>query len=1026
MTILLAGHCGPLAEALHAGGHEVVSVPDSATLLERTAEADVDALVLPMLLRGGDGLTLCRRLRSDPRFAAVPVIICRDFPLRGDDPELVRALGVDLYAVETDTPTRVAERIAALIVTGRPEVPATDADPLALERRYAALLERLLENRLELEARQLERLRETEGRTHAVVETAADAIIAIDAEDRILFANSAAAELTGHPESVLTGMSVLELIPARYRDAHASGMRRYMATGEKAMSSWRGVSFTVLRADGAEVPVEVSLGEHAVGGQRWFIGVLRDVTERLRDEQRLQRINRMYAMLSACNHVLLRTEDEGALLEKFVDAVVRVGGYRFAWVGYAEHDGERSIRPVARAGVDDGYLETIRITWSDAPEGRGPGGRAVRSGETQVVDDMVNAAAMTPWRDQVIARGYRSMVALPMNVEGQRLGVLCIYADQAGVFSDEEVGLLEEMTGDMAFGIQALRIRQARERAEAELRLTHRALEASNNGVIITDARAQDHPVIYANPAFSRITGYEQEEIIGRNPRFIMGSELDQPGLDAIRAALREGRSETATVRTFRRDGSELWSEAAVSPVFDEQGVLTHYVGISTDITERVRYEYELEYQSNHDLLTGLANRSLLLDRLSQALTFAARHGHGVAVIVIDLDRFKHVNDTVGHAVGDELLREVARSLTSLTGQADTVARLGADEFVVLLTELAGADEALARAHQLRGGVGQVHEVLDQRIAAPCSLGVSYGPVSGSQPDTLLRHAETAMYRAKELGGGEVVMFSDELTVRATDRVKLESSLREALAHGSLEVYFQPQFQLADGVLAGVEALARWHHPERGWISPAEFIPVAEETGLIVELGRLVLDRACTQLADWDARGIHVPRMAVNVSGLQVQREDLVRDVADVLSATGISPERLELEVTESFVMRRAEAAIRQLNRLSHMGVNVAVDDFGTGYSSLSYLKRLPVNRLKLDKSFVRDIPGNAHDEAIARAVIALGKSMGLEVVAEGVETERQRRFLRLEGCHVAQGFLYSRPLPAADLEVSLAPHVIN
>ncbi|MBA1147615.1 EAL domain-containing protein [Ectothiorhodospiraceae bacterium WFHF3C12] len=1021
MTILVAGNCGSLTETLAAAGHEVSTAATGTAALERVEAGGVTALVLSILLPGSDALTVCRRIREDVRWKALPVVIRRDFPLEGDDPELVRAIGADLYAGENVADADVVGEIERLLQDGRPDSrPVTDPEASAVERHHTALLGRLLDSRLMAEAQHAERLRETEGRTRAVVETAADAIIAIDTEDRIIFANSAAAEMTGYTEQGLSGRSVRDLIPERHRDAHTEGMRRYMRTGEPRMPSWRGVAFTVLRADGRELPVEVTLGEHALGSERWFIGVLRDISERLRDEQRLQRINRMYAMLSACNHVLLRTEDETALLEKFVESVVGVGGYRFAWVGYAEHDAERNIRPVARAGVDDGYLEAIRITWSDAPEGRGPGGRAIRSGETQVIEDMQTAEIMTPWREQANARGYRSMVALPMNLEGRRLGVLCIYADQSGVFSEEEVGLLEELTGDLAFGIQALRVRQARQRAEAELRLTHRALEASNNGVIITDARADDHPVIYANPAFSRITGYGHDEIVGRNPRFIMGSELDQPALDAIRAALREGRSETATVRTFRKDGSEVWCDTAVSPVFDEQGALTHFVGISTDITERVRYEYELEYQTNHDLLTGLANRSLLLDRLSQGLTFAERHGHGVAVVVIDLDRFKHVNDTAGHAVGDELLREVARSLTELTGRADTVARLGADEFVVLLTELDGPDEALRRAYELRSGVGRVHEVLGQRIAAPCSLGVSYGTADGGQPDALLRHAETAMYRAKEIGGGEVVMFSDELTVRTTDRVRLESALREALARRELQVYFQPQFQLADDALAGAEALARWHHPERGWISPAEFIPVAEETGLIVQLGRFVLERACEQLAAWDARGIHVPRLAVNVSGLQVQREDLVRDVAEVLAATGISPDRLELEVTESFVMRRAEAAIRQLNRLSRMGVHVAVDDFGTGYSSLSYLKRLPVNRLKLDKSFVRDIPGNAHDEAIARAVIALGKSMALEVVAEGVETERQKRFLRLEGCDVAQGFLYGRPLPAEELESSL------
>jgi len=1017
-TVLLVGSGDTVADALRAAGLDVGRCADGDAALRRIrVGTPPDVVVSGLHVSRMDGVSLCRKLRLDDAAPQPPVVLFREWPAATDDAGLVLALGADRYVGPELGVEGIVAAVREVLGEGAPLSGRGLCPSAELDRCYAELMRRLFDEGLQMVNRQAGQLRDTEARNRLVVEHAADAIIAIDTDDRILFANPAAGRLTGYGERELLGLRITDLIPERFRERHVAGLRHYLSTGERHMRSWRGAPFLLLCRNGVEVPVEVSFGEHRENGAHRFVGVIRDVSERLQSEQQLQRINRMYAMLSACNHVLLRIIEERSLLQQFTDTVVDMGGYRFAWVGYAQDDAERLVAPMARSGDDAGYLDAVRVAWSDTPEGGGPAGMAIRGGAPQVVADMATSRRMTPWREAVLSRGYRAMVALPMTVEGRRLGVLCIYSGTPGVFSAQEVGLLEAMAEDLAFRIQALRVREARERAEAELRLSNRALEASNNGVIITDAAGGDHPVIYANPAFCRITGYDRDEIVGRNPRFIMGAELDQPGLDAIRAALRERRAGSATVRTYRRDGSVLWAETDVSPVFDDDGRLTHYVGISTDISDRVRYEHELEYQSNHDLLTGLANRSLLQDRLGQALAVAERHRHGVAVLVLDLDRFKHVNDTLGHVMGDELLRRVAACLGESIGRGDTLGRLGADEFVVLLTEQRDRDDALAAARRLGHALGQVHDVLGQRIAAPCSVGVSYFPGDGTQPEELLRHAETAMFRAKEMGGADVVGFTRDLSSGTSDRLRLESELRQALQREELQVFYQPQFRLDDGRLAGLEALARWHHEELGWVSPAEFIPLAEETGLIIALGRLVLSTACRQLVQWRRGGIAVPRVAVNVSGLQVQRGELEADVRSALAESGLDASVLELEITESFLMRRAEQAIRQLHRLSALGVHVAIDDFGTGYSSLSYLKRLPLHRLKLDKSFVRDIPGNGHDEAIARAVIALGKSMSLEVVAEGVEEERQQRFLAREGCDVGQGFLYSPPLPAAELE---------
>jgi len=547
-------------------------------------------------------------------------------------------------------------------------------------------------------------------------------------------------------------------------------------------------------------------------------------------------------------------------------------------------------------------------------------------------------------------------------------------------------------------------------RDQANLRLLQRTVEVSDNGIVIADARHPDHAVVYVNPAFEHITGYPAAEILGRNCRLLQGRDSHQSGVLAIRDAVREERETRVVLRNYRRDGELFWNEFRLTPVRDDEGVLTHFVGVISDVTERQRYEEQLAWRATHDELTGLPNRQLLLDRLQQAIYHAERYGREVGVVFVDLDDFKLINDSLGHSAGDTTLKTVAHRLRALVRDADTVGRFGGDEFVLVLTEQ-GDPEDMARV------VGRIAAALSEpvelggvaHVLTP-SIGHTRFPQGGRDAETLLMHADLAMYQAKRQGRNRAVAWRSEFDGAVSQRLQLLARLREALQREEFVVAFQPLFDRA-GQPVALEALVRWQHPERGQLPPDEFIGVCEESGLIVELGRFVLREAARHHALLAAVGLGRLRIAVNVSAAQFA-QDLHADVAAVVREFALPAGALELEITESVIMDNPDRAIETMKRIAALGVGIAVDDFGTGYSSLAYLKRLPIDRLKIDRSFVQDLGHDADDAAICASIIGLGHLLGLRTVAEGVETAQQHDWLRARGCDELQGFLLGRPAP--------------
>ena len=551
--------------------------------------------------------------------------------------------------------------------------------------------------------------------------------------------------------------------------------------------------------------------------------------------------------------------------------------------------------------------------------------------------------------------------------------------------------------------------------AEARLRQSAAVFENTAEGVMITDREAR---IIAINRAFTEITGYREEEIIGERPSVRRSNRHDPDFYQTMWASIHDTGSWRGEIWNRKKSGEVNPELITISAIRDETGEVTNYVGVFTDISALKETEAKLEHLAHHDPLTELPNRLVLTDRLEHAVERAAEQGNRVAVLFLDLDRFKTVNDTFGHPLGDRLLEEVALRLRGTVPHRDTVGRLGGDEFMVIVEGFSRTETLDDIADKVLQTLQQPFHIQGHELVLGASIGISLYPDDGGDGPTLIRNADAAMYRAKEQGRNNYQFYISELTEAAAERLKLESALRHAEERGQLTLFYQPQIELESNRVIGAEALIRWNHPD-GLIPPDKFIPLAEDTGLILPIGEWVLRTACREARPWLDAG-RMERVSVNISSLQVERGDLVVTVARIIDESGIAPFQLELEVTESALMSDPKRVTAVLDGLRGLGVALAIDDFGTGYSSLSYLKRFPLNCLKVDRSFVKDTPQDLNDVAITEAVIALGHSLGLHIVAEGVENEEQVKLLRERGCEIAQGYHYSRPLPVAEFEAFL------
>jgi diguanylate cyclase (GGDEF)-like protein/PAS domain S-box-containing protein len=772
---------------------------------------------------------------------------------------------------------------------------------------------------------------------------------------KILAVNSMAMRQLGYSEAEFRRMTLLDFRPeserqrlSRYLANHAAGSHD---DGRVRAGIWH-----YLRRDGSLFSADITFYPLAFDGRMATAVLAEDLTTQLSTEAALNQSNQMLG--SIIDNIPQR------IYWKSLDS--RFLGCNSAFA----HDAGLTYAEqlIGRADAD--------LPWECDFEAR-------RKRDLEVLE---TGTPQFNYEDEIVVDGQRHAIVanvLPLkDVDGRTIGVLGTYTDVTD-----------------------------RKRTDQALRVQSRAVEASVNAILITAAVDGENQIEYVNPAFHRITGYEAHEVIGRDCRLLQGDDTDQEGLVALRAAMKANQEVSAVLRNYRKDGALFWNQLYVAPVPDADGAITHHVGVINDVTELIRYQEQLEYQANYDSLTKLPNRNLLRDRLSQALSRAQRTMSRVAVIFLDLDGFKNVNDSLGHSVGDKLLNEIAGRLAGCVRSSDTVARHGGDEFVVVLTDPGDERTLTAWADRVRAAIGEPVWVDGHEFYVGCSLGASLFPQDGDDAETLLKKADLAMYRAKDLGRNGFQFYEPEMNASVGTRLNLERRLRRALRDKEFLLHYQPQIDIVTGRIVGLEALIRWMDPEVGLVSPSAFIPVAEESGLIEAIGEWVLREACRQNKAWQLAGLPPARVSVNLSARQFHRTDIKKIVMSVLAETGLAPEFLEIELTESVIMSNAEEAAEMLNELHRLGINLAIDDFGTGYSSLSYLKRFPVDRLKIDRSFVNDIGVSADDETIIAAIITLAHSLNLQVIAEGVETASQLDFLRMRGCDEMQGYHYSRPV---------------
>ena len=572
--------------------------------------------------------------------------------------------------------------------------------------------------------------------------------------------------------------------------------------------------------------------------------------------------------------------------------------------------------------------------------------------------------------------------------------------------------LTRTSTGEPDYFIEVIEDITERKEATEQLRLFARIFDTINEGVIVTDSA---NNIVLVNPAFSSITGYSAAEAIGKNPRLLHSGLMDKVFYDKMWQSIKKTGRWQGEITDRRKNGESYVEWLSISTMKDERGEFSHHIAVVSDISERKAAEEHMVYIAQHDFLTDLPNRMMLHDRLTQAIAHAGREQRKVAVMFLDLDRFKAINDTLGHLVGDKLLQLVAGRISSVARTSDTVSRLGGDEFAIMLPYIENTDDIAMIAVKLLASIAGPYMVDGNEIEVTTSIGISVFPEDGIDSESLIAHADAAMYQAKGSGRNNYQFFTREMNRRTLERILIKNKLIHALERNELFLLYQPQVDLQSGRIIGAEALVRWDNPLYGKVLPAQFIPIAEENGLIPPIGEWVLREACRQNQEWRKQGLMKITMAVNLSAVQFRQKNLGEIIKAILHESGLAPSGLELEITEGVVMQDAEAAILLLEDMKAMGLKLSVDDFGTGYSSLSYLKRFPIDKLKIDQSFVRDLTTDTDDAVIVSTIISMAHSLKLKVIAEGVESAEQLAFLKQQGCDEIQGYYFSQPVTAGE-----------
>lgn len=805
----------------------------------------------------------------------------------------------------------------------------------------------------------------SEARYRVVTDSASDAIITIDEQSTIHFVNQAAEKIFGYSAGELIGEKLYKLIPERMHKMHRMGVERFIKTGKRNIS-WQSVEVPAIHKDGGEFLVEISFGEYAHDGERIFTAVMRDITSRKQAEEALRKSEEYLKLFKLANDAIIIFEPESEIILEANDFALRMFGYE-------------------REEFLGGKLERICRDYE---------GRQLRTSKLLKDGEL------------------ESFESVHFRKDGTSINVLINSS-------------LIEFSGRPAI-LSIKRDVTARVAADTALRESEYKLrmliENMQEGLVHID---NDDRILFANKRFCEMVGYAESELINKKAAMLMLETKEREFIEQAKERRRQGISETYELKLKTKSGEFLWMLVGATPILDSNNNVVGSMTVHSDITERKRAEELLRYNAMHDVLTDLPNRALFLEHLRRAMGRSPMRQTNFAVLFLDFDGFKLINDSLGHAAGDELLKLISQRLRDLLRSTDIVARLGGDEFTILLDEMEEPQDFLNVVHRIQEIFSQPIKLGGREIFISASIGIAVKDPKYTSPDEILRDADIAMYRAKRGGKARYEIFNQEMHEQVNYRLRLETELRLALERGEFRVMYQPIIHLTTNKLVGFEALVRWFHPKYGQIYPQEFIPIAEETGLIVPIGEWVLRESCRQIYEWQQRfpdksDLHV---SVNLSCKQFIQLDLSERVAAILKETKLEARYLRLEITESHVMQNSQIAVKIMNNLRDLGTRLSIDDFGTGYSSLNYLQRLPIDFLKIDRSFIETMNNSTENGEIVKAIVMLAKNLGKDVIAEGIENKEQVADLIGINCTYGQGYFYSQPATVAQAEDLLADY---
>ncbi len=798
-------------------------------------------------------------------------------------------------------------------------------------------------------------------------------------------ANAVAHKIFGYPDDFLVGCEIRKILPAA---AASDGAPLGKLTALTVSDQVNTLETVALRKDDTEFAVELVLSAADTRGGVQYICQVRDVSGR-------QFTDSMDSILHTALRRVLRGQSPaqfcGPVCEKLVDLL----DCPLVWIGTKEDDG--SVNVCARAGKMAEGFPAKPVRWDDPRETFGPTGYVIRSKKTTVVslegDKIVDADG---------SEHVRQIICFPLISHRGVEGVLEIHSR----FGKMDLGTLQRLE---TFSLRlALSLQIAQD--QKNLRLQEASLLSSPSPIFFTDTNGV---VFWVNKAFTKLSGYREDEILNSKISVLKSGIQDAVFYENLWSTIKAGKTWRGEIVERHKTGSLFTVEQVIAPVFDANGQISHFVAIQEDVTERKNAEGRIQHLANYDQLTGLPNRRLFREQLNEIIERAKKYNTKVALLFADLTNFNRINDTLGHAAGDKLLKAIADRLARLVSNNDFLARIGGDEFAIVSENIANAEAVAVKARSMIETILAPMQIENVEVNVGACVGIAICPDDEVEPERLVNFTDMALHKAVRSSPNSYFFFSQEMNAETAERLSLEHDLRRALANNEFVLYYQPQLDLKTGKILSFEALIRWINAERGMVSPMKFIPIAEDTGLIIPIGSWVLQEALRQMTQWDAQGLPPFSVAVNLSVVQFQQDDLASGVEEALKRYNMPSSRLELELTESVVMQDAQKAGNVLSRLSNVGIKLAIDDFGTGYSSLSYLKRFAVNRLKIDQSFVRDMTSNSDDAEIAQAIINLGHTLGLEIVSEGVETPEQLNLLKRQGCDVIQGYYVGKPMPA-------------